>query len=305
MHTSTPPRGLRRGFTLIELLVVIAIIAILIGLLLPAVQKVREAAARMSCTNNLKQLALAVQNYSSTFSDKLPPLTDSNNGNSGGAYNGSFHFTILPYIEQNALYAAGLTNLGGTWDGNTPGNAATPRVLFNGVKPYICPSDVTLNGFYPKNRGADWAATSYLANAQMFGKVQSGNARRGTFLIGNISDGTSNTIGFSEGFAGCQSDNGRLWAWPGWDWVGDHRYMAVFGTGNLTWNAGWGNWNQPPQFNIKQSACDITRPQSNHTSSCLVALMDGSVRGVNSSITQPTWQNAITPDDGNVLASDW
>jgi prepilin-type N-terminal cleavage/methylation domain-containing protein len=291
----------RRAFTLIELLVVIAIIAILIGLLLPAVQKVREAAARMSCSNNLKQLGLGVQNYASTYSDKLPPLTSATNSSPAGGFNGSLHFALLPYIEQDNLANAGLINIGDTWDPST--GVTTVRQTI--VKPFLCPSDVTVNGGFPTNRGQDWAGTSYLANAQMFGKTQSGNGRLPSFTIGNIPDGSSNTIGFSEGFAGCTSDNGRLWAFPGWDWAGDHRYSAVFGTGNLSWNGGWGNWALPPQIGITQAACDITNAQGNHTGTCLVGQMDGSVRTISSSISQPTWQEAITPDDGLVLGSNW
>src|SRR6202030_2893433 len=102
----------RRGFTLIELLVVIAIIGILIGLLLPAVQKVREAANRTRCSNNVKQIALAVHNYASTF-ERVPALwypdtggatTGSNYGASNPTPNGTLFFFILPYIEQDALY---------------------------------------------------------------------------------------------------------------------------------------------------------------------------------------------------------
>src|SRR5581483_759463 len=112
----------RRYFTLIELLVVIAIIAILIGLLIPAVQKVREAATRTQCSNNLKQLVLAAHNFaSSDSSQSLPP--------SMGVYNGAYgtaHFFLLPYIEQGNLYNSA--------------NGDSYNVYNTPVKTFYCPA---------------------------------------------------------------------------------------------------------------------------------------------------------------------
>src|SRR5712672_500332 len=110
----------KRGFTLIELLVVIAIIAILIGLLLPAVQKVREAAARMSCSSNLKNLGLALHNYHDQ-NNKFPPgcCTDQPPYGAGGGWGSSWKVFILPFIEQGNIYALWQFNGGNSGYTNT------------------------------------------------------------------------------------------------------------------------------------------------------------------------------------------
>jgi prepilin-type N-terminal cleavage/methylation domain-containing protein len=289
---------IRRGFTLIELLVVIAIIAILIGLLLPAVQKVREAAARMSCSNNLKQLGLAVQNYASSYNSKLPALTSSTGAPAYGNYQGCILITLLPYIEQQSLYNIATSVPGNTWDGaGAVVNGGYVRTT--PIKTYQCPSDFTLSNGFADNQVGSWAGSSYGANFELFGTVRAGgNADAPQFTIGNIPDGTSNTIGFGETYAAV-GNGGNLWAYPGIDW--SWQWTPVIAN-TRSWGA---TALGVPQFQPTQANASKAYSQSAHTGQVLVGLMDGSVRGVNSGISQVTWQNALTPADGNPLGSNW
>ena len=135
------PSPLRQGFTLIELLVVIAIIAILVGLLLPAVQKVRDAASRMTCANNLKQIGIAT-NAINDVEGGLPPVASNVNGFRAStvanpAYNGApytFFTWILPYIEQENVFRALTT-------GNSPPGAYCGGEYMTVIKTYLCPAD--------------------------------------------------------------------------------------------------------------------------------------------------------------------
>jgi prepilin-type N-terminal cleavage/methylation domain-containing protein/prepilin-type processing-associated H-X9-DG protein len=188
MAPSTRPSR-RPAFTLIELLVVIAIIAILIGLLLPAVQKVREAAARMSCQNNLKQIGLGIHNYESAYGE-LPPARVSNTAGRAkyGNSNRTIHNLLLPYIEQKNLADRYVIVEGATgsnrrnWD--HADNVPVARVK---VKTYQCPS--TPNPDRTVNVGAatDLAVTDYAVMDAV--AIDSTSAYAQKLIPGTLDDG--------------------------------------------------------------------------------------------------------------------
>jgi prepilin-type N-terminal cleavage/methylation domain-containing protein len=208
-----------RGFTLVELLVVIAIIGILVGLLLPAVQAAREAARRMQCSNNLKQLGLAALNYESA-TKRLPALGHSGNGPGanpgfgvGGGWPYAWTFGILPYIEQTALHAnfmaqarPGGPGLPTPW--STANNAWENANWKAQVPSFVCPSDTP-----PTNRGESPSLLNYKACLgddyhQNHFRPDQGRDNRGMFQIqrylslGAVPDGLSNTIMFGEAVGG-------------------------------------------------------------------------------------------------------
>jgi len=287
-----------RGFTLIELLVVIAIIAILIGLLLPAVQKVREAAARMQCSNNLKQIGLAMANYAGANQDKLPPQLDYG----GPIAWATFFANMLPFIEQDNVYKAAFGS-GASWGAGQ--HAAV-------IKTYICPSDSShTNGRRPTDPSG-WAVTSYSNSNLLFGGgngwgQNNGYAytnppgvyiSKGRFSIGNIPDGSSNTVGIVERFGYYKAyDWAPLWNHPsdGAHHGNQHQWTHTYGQ--------FGNY--APQVGIKAAQAHPYYPNSGHSTSIQVALMDGSVRGVGAGVSQTTWTYAVQPDDGQVLSTNW
>lgn len=227
---------LRLAFTLIELLVVIAIISVLISLLVPAVQKVREAAARTQCQNNLRQIGLALHNYHAT-NQRFPP----GRGTPTPAIF-SVHAYLLPYLEQDALRQRIDYNQPPA-DFTVPGNAysgAANLAASSMVLPaFVCPSDPAMG----RVSGSVYGGTNYAANAGSgnfsYGTLNQGD---GVFFLGSkiriadITDGTSNTAAFSErplGDGSTTAANLAVLELPG---GGDTSDAACASPSSGTWN---------------------------------------------------------------------
>jgi prepilin-type N-terminal cleavage/methylation domain-containing protein/prepilin-type processing-associated H-X9-DG protein len=210
----TIPR--RTAFTLIELLVVIAIIAILIALLVPAVQKVREAAARTECQNALKNVALAAQNYHSVYKAFPPGFVTLPVAQNNGVF-----IALLPYVEQGPVYNKWVFTPAGKQNWGTVANASTHGAA-NVVPAYFCPTGcgAPVRG-YEQWSGYDMGITCFLANAGT--RSYSAQAKDGVFFenskvrITDITDGSSNTLLFGERNYK-EPGNGGACTVDTWDW---------------------------------------------------------------------------------------
>jgi prepilin-type N-terminal cleavage/methylation domain-containing protein/prepilin-type processing-associated H-X9-DG protein len=258
-----------QGFSLVELIIVLLLCALVLTLLLPAVQQARGAARQVQCQNNLKQIVLAMHNMHSVY-NALPPVVGAFPGNSKNE--GTLLFHALPYIEQAALYNAS-AGPGGShvaWKNNTWAIA---------IPLYRCPIDPSgpSNGVYRQ-----WlATTSYAASWLVFGK--------GGKTFAQIADGTSNTIMFAERYQVCDGTPCG-WGYP-----------------ELDYRAPMFAYYSAAKFQMKpvEERCEPTLPQAFHQGGMNIGMCDGSVHLVSNSISPQTWWHACTPSGGEVLGNDW
>jgi prepilin-type N-terminal cleavage/methylation domain-containing protein/prepilin-type processing-associated H-X9-DG protein len=333
-------RFCRRGvaFTLIELLVVIAIIAILIGLLLPAVQKVREAALRMSCENNLKQMGLALHNYQGVYNRLPAALIHSGRAQTHGPpysgpevtytgkyliYNHSGFVALLPFIEQQNLFNQYSYQFRASASSPygipvAPDSAANDAVAATLVKTYVCPADENPPPVVTRNPGdtADFyemvsaRRSNYLFSTGAYTDydndyTSTSAAYRGVFgnngaaSLNKMSDGTSNTIAIGESVQ--QWHNGSTIFGPYW---GSGTHTSVHGRGYYSTFAP--NYPYGPCAPNANKKCTYAWGFSSfHTGVTNFVFCDGSVKGIRDGIDPATWSAICTPDGGEVIPGDY
>jgi prepilin-type N-terminal cleavage/methylation domain-containing protein len=315
-----------RGFTLIELLVVIAIIAVLIGLLVPAVQKVREAAARIQCGNRMHQLGIAAHNCNND-TGHLPPALGwfPYSMPTAGSGWGSPFFHLLPYLEQDTFYKTAAT-MGPNPFGEAPASnlsyysqalgVGTPAFIgAHQFKDYTCPSDpsVPAGPYTDVLFNLQWATSSYAGNFLVFGQVDTNfnvlSYQGSSQIPASFADGTSNTVLFGERYSVCVSNalalpRACLWSW--WEVPGvvpGHDYYPFFGLATSNGD----NLGPGSIFQVQPTAgaCDSSRASTPHTAGMQVVLADASVRLLSRAMSGTTWWAACTPAANDLLGPDW
>jgi prepilin-type N-terminal cleavage/methylation domain-containing protein/prepilin-type processing-associated H-X9-DG protein len=304
----SPVMNRRRAFTLIELLIVIAIIGVLIGLLLPAVQKVREAANRIECMSNQKQVCLAFHNFADTMDGRLPPGIGHFPSDKSNDF-GTAYLYLLPYLEQENLYDS--SDIDGIH------RAENHKAYTIAVKALLCPSDRTAEiGVVSDNAGQSWGASCYAVNAQVFAEVY--DARWGIFRWylrdpeghprlseAFFSDGMSSTILIAEKYARCSNnarkEGGSFWAY----WYTDGPVQPLHAGFAISWYYYDVGPRKTFQVRPPRNNCDPTLPSTGHSGGINVAFADGHVNFLNVSVSPATWWALCTPHDNDTVGEDY
>jgi prepilin-type N-terminal cleavage/methylation domain-containing protein/prepilin-type processing-associated H-X9-DG protein len=313
----------RRAFTLIELLVVIAIIAILIGLLLPAVQKVREAAARMKCTNNIRQVAIGLHNHHDQLGVFPPGQYNNFYSNDTPWVRGCWVVPTLPYMEQGALYQ--LYEASRQINGNWALLAPTKNTM---IPPLVCPSDPNSPKTATRDTNSVFLVPSGRATEQQglhtnvvvcAGSVDvrgdQAHITNGIFgvktaiKIAGITDGTSNTLMLSEILVVPDSTANDLRGRYSNSWYGNSWFVASRPPNTtLQDRVGYQGQSIPQAPSLLVTANQTTpvglAARSGHSQGVNVAMADGSVRFVRNSINLVTWQAMATRALGEVFPNE-
>ena len=288
-------RFARRAFSFVELLVVIGIVATLFAILLPILNRFREAQAQTQCKDNLKRIGQALINYAGNHNNRLAPMLDYVDPYGANPAWSPFWYTLYPELGQDKLYQQAIGS-GAGW-GNDVHAAVVPTLL--------CPSDPTTKQGRCISGATGWAATSYAPVYQLFGSTQTKipglderwitRSRFGP----SIPDGSTNQIAIVE----------RFGSFPAFD--SSNAAVHPIDVAHWGWNHNgsvYGVWGLPrPQTSARATGANPAHPfcpNSGHEV-CIVLQFDGGVRAVSATISRDTWIAVCTPDDGATVIDDW